>query len=55
MKKQIKRITAVAAAAALAISFTFPAELGLADLGVGAMLLRRVRKAAVIAVIVAAM
>ena len=35
MKKQIKRITAVAAAAALAISFTFPAELGLADLGVG--------------------
>ena len=34
MKKQIKRITAVAAAAALAISFTFPAELGLADLGV---------------------
>ncbi len=34
MKKQIKRITAVAAAA-LAISFTFPAELGLADLGVG--------------------
>ena len=35
MKKQIKRITAVAAAAALAISFTFPAELGLADFGVG--------------------
>lgn len=35
MKKQIKRITAVAAAAALAISFTFPAEPGLADLGVG--------------------
>lgn len=35
MKKQIKRITAVAAAAALAISFTFPAELGLADLGFG--------------------
>ena len=35
MKKRIKRITAVAAAAALAISFTFPAELGLADLGVG--------------------
>ena len=35
MKKQKKRITAVAAAAALAISFTFPAELGLADLGVG--------------------
>ena len=35
MKKQIKRITAVAAAAALALSFTFPAELGLADLGVG--------------------
>ena len=35
MKKTIKRITAVAAAAALAISFTFPAELGLADLGVG--------------------
>ena len=35
MKKQIKRIPAVAAAAALAISFTFPAELGLADFGVG--------------------
>ena len=35
MKKQIKRITAVAAAAALAISFTFPAEPGLADLGFG--------------------
>ena len=35
MKKQIKRITAVAAAAALAISFTFPAEMGLADFGVG--------------------
>lgn len=35
MKKQIKRITAVAAAAALAISFIFPAEPGLADLGVG--------------------
>ena len=35
MKKQIKRITAVAAAAALAISFTFPAEPRLADLGFG--------------------
>lgn len=34
MKNQIKRITAVAAAA-LAIFFTFPAELGLANLGVG--------------------
>ena len=35
MKKQIKRITAVAAAAALAMSFIFPAEPRLADLGFG--------------------
>ena len=35
MKKQIKRITAVAAAAALAMSFISPAEPRLADLGFG--------------------